>query len=350
MRPSGQPYRFGYRTKTTQPAIVEMKAIVRDRYGSPDVLRVEEIPTPTPADNEVLVKVHAVAVNKGDWEILRGSPLWVRLVGFGLIRPKIRILGSNFAGRIEAVGQAVSQFQVGEDICGDILEHGLGAFAEFVCVPEDAAIVRKHANLSFQEAASVPEAGLIALQGIRDKGNVKSGQKVLINGAGGGAGTFAIQLAKSFGAEVTAVDNSEKLDLMLSLGADHVVDYTKEDFAERDTRYDFVLDVVGVRSIKTWKRVLQPEGIYLAAGGSVSQIARTLLLGALISWGTKKKIGVLGVNFNKKDIATTLELMESGQITATIDRLFPLQDVPEAMRYLGAEHSKGKVVIVMNGC
>jgi NADPH:quinone reductase-like Zn-dependent oxidoreductase len=316
-----------------------MKAIVRDSYGSPDVLRLEEIPTPTPADNEVLVKVHAAAVNKGDWEILRGSPLWVRLVGFGLMRPKIRILGSNFAG-----------------ICGDILEHGLGAFAEYVCVPEHASIVRKHANLSFEEAASVPEAALIAFQGIRDKGNVKSGQKVLINGAGGGAGTFAIQLAtfaiqlaKSFGAEVTAVDNSEKLDLMRSLGADHVVDYTQEDFAERDTRYDFILDVVGVRSIKTWKRVLQPEGIYLAAGGSVSQIARTLLLGAWISRRTKKKIGVLGVNFNKKDIATTLELMESGQITATIDRCFPLQDVPEAMRYLGAEHSKGKVMIVMSG-
>ena len=327
-----------------------MKAIVRDKYGLPDVLRLEEIPTPTPADNEVLVKVRAAAVNKGDWEILRGSPLWVRLVGFGVIRPRIRILGSNFAGRIAAVGKAVSRFQVGDDICGDILVHGLGAFAEFVCVPQDAAIVRKHADLSFEEAASVPEAGLIALQGIRDKGKVKAGQKVLINGAGGGAGTFAIQLAKSIGAEVTAVDSAEKLDLMRSLGADYVVDYTQEDFAERETRYDFVLDVVGVRSIKTWKRVLQPEGIYLAAGGSVGQLARTLLLGALISRTTKKKIGVLGVNFNKKDIAATLELIESGQISATIDRCFPLQDVPDAMRYLGAEHSRGKVVIVMDGC
>jgi len=326
-----------------------MKAIVRDKYGSPDVLRLEEVATPTPADNEVLVKVHAAAVNKGDWEILRGSPLWVRLVGFGLIRPKVRILGSNLSGRIEAVGHAVTRFQVGDDICGDILEHGLGGFAEFVCVPEDAAIVRKHANLSFEEAASVPEAGLIALQGLRDKANVKSGQNVLINGAGGGAGTFAIQLAKSFGAEVTAVDSTAKLDLMRSLGADHVVDYTQEDFAERATRYDCVLDVVGVRSIKTWKRVLKPEGIYLAAGGSVSQIARTLLLGAWISWRSKTKIGVLGVNFNKKDIATTLELMESGQVTATIDRCFSLQDVAEALRYLGAGHSKGKVVIVMNG-
>ena len=326
-----------------------MKAIVRDRYGSPDVLRLEDVPIPTPAENEVLVKVHAAAVNKGDWEILHGSPLWVRLVGFGLIRPKIRILGSNFAGRIEAVGPAVSQFEVGDDICGDILMHGLGAFAEYVCVPEDAALVRKPASLSFEEAASLPEAGLIALQGIRDKGSVKPGDKVLINGAGGGAGTFAIQLAKSYGAEVTAVDSGEKLELMRALGADHVVDYTQEDFAQRDARYDLVLDVVGVRSIKTWSRVLQPEGIYLAAGGSVSQLVKTLLLGAWISRTTKKKIGVLGVDFNGEDIATALELMESGQVSATVDRSFPLRDVPEAMRYLGAGLSKGKVVIVING-
>lgn len=324
-----------------------MKAIVRDKYGSPDVLRLEEIPTPSPADNEVLVKVHAAAVNKGDWEILQGSPLWVRLVGFGLMRPKTRILGSNLAGRIEAVGQAVSQFEVGDEICGDILYHGLGAFAEYVCVPEHAAIVRKPANITFEEAASVPEAGLIALQAIRDKGQVKSGQKVLINGAGGGAGTFAIQLAKLIGAEVTGVDSSEKLDLMRSLGADHVVDYTQEDFAERDTQYDFVLDVVGFRSIHTWKRALRSEGIYVAAGGSVAQIAKTLLLGAWVSWRTAKKIGVLGVNFNKEDLVAVFELMESGQVAATIDRCYPLQDVPEAIRYLGAGHSKGKVVIVM---
>ena len=329
--------------------ISQMKAIVRDRYGSPDVLRLEEIPTPTPAENEVLVKVHAAAVNKGDWEILHGSPLWVRLVGFGLIRPKIRILGSNFAGRIEAVGPAVSQFGVGDDICGDILMHGLGAFAEYLCVPEDAALVRKPASLSFEEAASLPEAGLIALQGIRDKGNVKPGDKVLINGAGGGAGTFAVQLAKSFGAAVTAVDNGEKLDLMRALGADDVVDYTQEDFVQRNTQYDFILDLVGVRSIDTWKRSLEPDGVYLAAGGSVPQLVKTLLLGAWISRTTQKRIGVLGVDFNRQDIATAVDLVESGQISATIDRCLPLQDVPEAMRYLGAGRSKGKVLIVMNG-
>ncbi len=326
-----------------------MKAIVRDKYGSPDVLRLEEIATPAPADNELLVKVHAAALNKGDWEILQGSPLWVRLVGFGLINPKIRILGSNFSGRIEAVGQAVSEFQVGDEICGDILEHGLGAFAEYVCVPEHAAIVRKPAGISFEEAASMPEAALIALQGIRNKGQVKSGRKVLINGAGGGAGTFAIQLAKLIGAEVTGVDTAEKLDLMRSLGAEHVVDYTREDFAARDTRYDLVLDLVGVRSIKTWKRVLQPEGIYMAVGGSMLQLIKTLLLGSWISRTTTKKIGVLGVDFNRQDIASGLELMESGQIAATIDRYFALQDVPDAMRYLGAGRSKGKVVVQIGG-
>lgn len=323
-----------------------MRAIVRDKYGGPDVLRLEEIPTPTPADNEVLVKVHAAAVNKGDWEILRGSPLWVRLVGFGLTKPKTRILGSNFAGSVEAVGQKVSQFEVGDELCGDILSSGLGAFAEYVCVPEDAAIVRKPANITFEEAASVPEAGLIALQAIRDRGHVKSGQKVLINGAGGGAGTFAIQYAKLVGAEVTGIDNAEKLDLMRSLGADHVVDYRQEDFAERGTQYDLILDVVGVRSIATWKRALAPSGIYVSAGGSVPQICKTLLLGAWISRRTTKKIGVLGVKFNKEDLVTVIELLESGKVAATIDRCYPLQDVPKAIQYLGAGHSKGKLVIV----
>ena len=216
-----------------------MKAIVRNEYGSPDVLRLEEIPTPTPADNEVLVRVLAASVNKGDWEILRVDPLWVRLAGFGLVRPKTQILGSNLAGRVEAVGRDVTQFEAGDEVFGDILQCGLGAFAEYVCVPEDAAIVRKPASITFEEAASVPEAGFIALQAIRDKGRLKRGQKILINGAGGGAGSFAVQLAKSLGAEVTGVDSTEKLDLMRSLGADHALDYTQEDFEVREPQYDF---------------------------------------------------------------------------------------------------------------
>ena len=324
-----------------------MQAVVRDKYGSPDVLSLEEVPTPTPAANEVLVRVHAAAVNKADWEILHGSPLWVRLVGFGLMRPKARILGSNLAGSIAAIGQAVSQFEEGDEICGDILSSGLGAFAEYVCVPEDAVIVRKPANLTFEEAASVPEAGLIALRAIRDKAQLQSGQKVLVNGAGGGAGTFAIQLAKSAGAQVTGVDSSAKLDLMRALGADHVIDYTLEDISRHDSRYDLILDTVGVGPIGTWKRMLRPRGIYLAAGGTVAQVLRTLLIGAWVRWTTEMCVGVLAVKYDKAQLAAVIELLGSGQVAATIDRSYPLRSVPDAFRYLGAGHSKGKVVITV---
>lgn len=324
-----------------------MKAIVRDEYGSPDVLRLAEFPTPTPAGNEVLVRVIAASVAKGDWEILRGDPLWVRLVGFGLVRPTTQVLGYNLAGRIEAAGSDVTQFEVGDEVFGDILQCGLGAFAEYVCVPEDAAIVRKPEGIAFEEAASVPEAGCIALKAIRDRGRLKPEQKVLINGAGGGAGSFAVQLAKSHGAEVTGVDRTEKLDLMRSLGADHIVDYTQEDFAQRGTEYDLILDVVGVRSIATWKRVLRSGGIYVAAGGSVAQITKTLLLGTWVSSTTGKTIGMLTVKPNKEDLLTIIELLESGAVMATIDRRYPLHEVPDAIRYLGAGHSKGKVVITV---
>ncbi len=324
-----------------------MKAVVRDEYGSPDVLRVEEVPRPTPASNEVLVKVHAAAVNRADWEILHGYPRHVRLVGFGLTRPKSRILGSNLAGRIEDVGRSVSEFQVGDEICGDILASGLGAFAEYVCVPEDAVIVRKPPKLTFEDAASVPEAGLISLRAIRDKAQLKAGQKVLINGGGGGAGTFAIQLAKSTGAQVTAVDATEKQDLMRALGADRVVDYTQDDLSVRDSRYNLILDIVGVRSIRSWKRLLQPDGIYLAAGGTVPRILKTLLGGAWFSWTTTMKIGVLAVNYDKTDMATVIGLLESGQVAATIDRRYTLDGVPEAFRYLGAGHAQGKVIVAM---
>ncbi len=324
-----------------------MKAIVREKYGSPDVLRLKEIPTPIPSDKEVLVKVLASSVAKGDWEILTGDPLWVRLVGFGLVRPKTRILGYNLAGQIEAVGREVTEFEVGDEVFGDILQCGLGAFAEYVCVPEDAAIVRKPTGITFEEAASLPEAGFIALQAIRDKGRVKPGQDVLINGAGGGAGSFAVQLAKSLGAKVTGVDRTEKLDLIRSLGADRAVDYTQEDFAERGLEYDLILDIVGVRSMTTWKRVLRPSGIYVAAGGSVAQIAKTLLIGAWVTWTTGKTIGMLAVRPNKEDLLAIIELLESGEIAATIDRRYPLDQVPEAIRYLGEGLSKGKIVITM---
>ena len=325
----------------------DMEAIVRDKYGSPDVLRLEEVPAPLPREEEILVKIHAAAVNKGDWEILNGSPLWVRLVGFGLFRPRVRILGSNFAGRVVAVGSAVTRFEVGDDVCGDLLEHGLGAFAEFVCAPQDAAVVRKPAGLSYAQAASLPESGLIALQALRDKGNISPGQQVLINGAGGGAGAIAIQLAKSMGAEVTAVDAGGKLGFMSSLGADHVVDYTTGDLASRNATYDFILDVGGAGSIRTWRRLLRPGGRYMAAGGTVGQLLKTLLAGAWVSWRSRQTIGVLALDFNARDISTVLDLVDSGTIQTTIDRRFPLPEVANALRYLGAGKSTGKLVITV---
>lgn len=323
-----------------------MKAIVRDEYGSPDVLRLEEVPTPTPGDNEVLLKVMAASVNRGDWEILQGSPLWVRLAGFGLTKPKIRILGSNLAGRIEAVGPRVTQFAVGDEVFGDILSSGLGAFAEYVCIPESAAIVPKPADISFEAAASVPEAGFIALQSLRDRGRIKPGQSVLINGAGGGAGSFAVQLATSLGAEVTGVDRAEKLTLIRSLGAAHAIDYTDTDIADHPAQYDLILDIVGVRSMAMWNRKLRPGGIYLAVGGSVAHIARTLLHGIWISRTTDKTVGMLAVNFNKKDLLAIIELLQSGAVAATIDRHYPLEQTAAALHRLGAGRSEGKLVII----
>lgn len=324
-----------------------MRAIVRDEYGPPEILRIEEVPKPTPGNDDLLVRVHAASVNKGDWEILRGEPLWVRLVGFGFRKPKIRLLGYDFAGCVESVGKDVKELRPGDEVVGHALEHGLGAFAEYVCVPQRAAVVRKPAALRFEDAAAIPESGFIAIQALRDKGRLQTGQRVLINGAGGGAGSLAIQLAKSMGAEVTAVDNTEKQDFMRLLGADDVIDHTAEDFAEQGQHYDLILDIVGYRPLSTWKRVLTPNGIYIAAGGSVSKIAETVLAGAWISATTKRKMGMLAVRPNKDDLVSLLELIENGAVKPIIDRRYSLAQVPEAIRYLGEGHSKGKLVITV---
>ncbi|MHC4940938.1 MAG: NAD(P)-dependent alcohol dehydrogenase [Planctomycetota bacterium] len=324
-----------------------MRAIVRDEYGPPEVLRVEDLPNPTPGEGELLVAVRAASVAKGDWEILRGTPAWVRISGFGFRRPKHRVLGYNFAGVVEAVGAGVERFDVGDEVVGDVLTCGLGAFAEFVRVPETAPLVHKPPGVSFEDAASVPEAGFIALQALRDKADVQAGQRVLVNGGGGGAGSFAIQLAKSRGAEVTGVDRAEKLDWMRSLGADHVVDCARQDFGGHDSHYDFVLDVVGARSIRSWKRMLRPGGLYLAAGGSVSYILKTLLFGAWASLAGGKRVAMLAVRPNQEDLRSILALLESGAVAATIDRRYPLEEVPDAIRYLGEGRSKGKLVIVV---
>src|SRR2546422_6727631 len=265
-----------------------MKAIVYTKYGPPDVLRLKEVERPTPTDDEVLIKVQAVSVNRSDWEILTGAPLYAR-VG-GLLRPRHQILGSDIAGRVEMAGRNIRRFQPGDEVFGDILGR-MGGFAEYVCARE-RALALKPASMTFEEAAAIPQAAVIALQGVRDKGQVKPGQKVLINGAGGGAGTFAVQLAKSYGAEVTGVDNTGKMDYMRSLGADHVIDYTREDFTKNGLRYDLILDVVAHRSVFTYKRALSPNGSYFAVGGSVAGFLPILLLGPWLGTGTSKKIRV----------------------------------------------------------
>jgi len=320
-----------------------MKAIVYREYGSPDVLKLEEVEVPTPKDNEVLVKVQAVSVNRSDWESLIGKPLYARMGG--LLKPSHHILGSDIAGRVEAVGSNVRQFQPGDEVFGLLLEYA-GGFAEYVCASEKA-LALKPAGMTFEEAATIPQAGVIALEGIREKGQVQAGQKVLINGAGGGAGTFAIQLAKLYGAEVTGVDNAGKLDFMRSLGADHVVDYTREDFTKNGKQYDLILDVIAHRSVFAYQRALAPNGSCFFVGGSVATLFQILLLGPWIGRTTGKKVRLLVVPSSPKDMISITELYEAGKVVPVIDRRYPLSEVPEALRYLGEGHAKGKVVITV---
>ena len=319
-----------------------MKAIVYTKYGSPDVLELKEVEKPTPKDDEVLVKVHAASLNAADLDFLRGrfQPPFSR-------KPRYEILGSDIAGRIEAVGKEVKQFQPGDEIFGDLFGRGLGAFAEYVCAPENA-ISLKPASMTFEEVATLPQAGLLALQGLRDKKQIQLGQKVLINGAGGGMGTFAVQIAKFFGAEVTGVDSTSKLDMVRSIGADHVIDYTQEDFTKSGQRYDLILDVVAYRSIFDYKRALNPKGIFLAVGGSGAAIFKFLFLGPLITMFGSKKIGILMWKQNKKeDFSFLIELIEAGKVVPVIDRRYRLSDVAKALRYLEEGHHQGKLVIIV---
>jgi NADPH:quinone reductase-like Zn-dependent oxidoreductase len=325
--------------------IIKMKAIVCTKYGLPDVLQLKEVEKPIPKDDEALVKVHAASVNAADLEILRGT--WSARFG-GPLRPMYKILGSDIAGRIEAVGRNIKQFQPGDEIWGDLsYPYGYGTFAEYVCVPENALRL-KPASMTFEEAAAVPSAAVVALQNLRDKRPIQPGQKVLINGAGGGVGTFAVQLAKYYGAEVTGVDSTKKLDMLRSIGADHVIDYTQEDYTKSGQRYDLILDVVANRSIFTYKRALSPEGIFVFVGGSAAAVFQALLLGPLISRMGSKKMGVVMWKPNKKeDLAFLEELFEAGKVVPVIDRRYPLSEVPEALQYLGEGHVQGKVVITV---
>ncbi len=320
-----------------------MKAIVYQEYGSPDVLHLKEVERPTPKDREVLIRVHAVSLNASDWECLTGKPLYARLSG--IRAPQKTILGSDIAGRVEAVGPNVKQFQPGDEVFGDILGY-MGGFAEYVCAPENR-LALKPPSLSFEQAAAIPQAAVIALQGIRDKGQVQPGQKILINGAGGGAGTFAVQLAKLYGAEVTGVDNIGKLNFMRSLGADHVMDYTREDFTKTGRHYDLILDLAAHRSVFAYSRALRPNGNYLLVGGSVATIVQILLLGPWIGRTAGKKLRLLVVQPNLRDLVFITQLYEAGKVVPVIDRRYPLSEVPEALRYLGEGHARGKLVITL---
>ena len=317
-----------------------MKAIIFTQYGSPDVLHLKDVEKPMPGDNETLVKVHAASANPADWHTMRAEPFLARLSN-GLLKPKNPRLGADLAGRVEAVGKNVTQFQAGDDVFGELPLDGLGSFAEYVCSNEDA-LALKPAQLTFEQAATVPLAGFTALQGLRDKGKIQAGQKVLINGASGGIGTFAVQIAKSYGTEVTGVCSTRNLDMVRSIGADHVIDYTKEDFTQNGQRYDLIFDTVGNLSISGCRRALSPDGICSVAGfTTMSHLFAVMLFGG-------KKIGMMETaSSNKKDLLFIRELLEAGKVVPVIDRTYPFSETPEAIRYLERGHAQGKVVITV---
>ncbi|MCB8983555.1 MAG: NAD(P)-dependent alcohol dehydrogenase [Ardenticatenaceae bacterium] len=319
-----------------------MKAIVHTKYGPPEVLALRDVENPRLSENEVLVKIHAASINFGDKALVKGEPFLVRLMGYGLLKPKHAIPGGDMAGRVEAVGRNVKQFQPGDEVFADIGGCGFGAFAEYVAVPEDV-LVLKPANVTFEEAASVPQAAVVALQGLRDKGQIQPGQKVLINGASGGVGTFAVQIARAVGAEVTAVCSTKNLDLGSSIGADHVIDYTEEDFTKGTQSYDLIFDIVANRSVSDYMQVLTPQGNYVACAFN----ATSLFLGPFISKKGGKKASSLVHKPNRKDLVFMKALLESGQVVAVIDRCFPLSEVAEGMRWLENGRHHGKVVITM---
>jgi len=320
-----------------------MRAVVYTRYGPPDVLRVTDVETPVPKDDEVLVRVRAVSLNASDWEVLTGRPAYARLAG--LFRPRDRVIGSDIAGLVEAVGPQATRFRPGDDVFG--YNGRMGGFAEYACVPQ-SALAPKPPGMSYEEAASLPQAGNIALQGIVDRGRVRPGQRVLINGAGGGTGMYAVQLAKLHGAEVTGVDNVEKLEFMRSLGADHVIDYARENFTRNGRAYDLILDVAAHRSAFAYRRALAPGGRYLYVGGSVPSLLQVLVIGPLIGRAAHKRVRLLAVRLGVEHVGPLVELCQAGKITTIIDRRYPLSEAPDALRYLGEGHAKGKVIITVD--
>ena len=323
-----------------------MKAIVYTQYGPPDVLQLKEVAKPAPKDNQVLVKVQAASANALDWRRFTSTSILGRLVDGVLLKVINTVLGADIAGRVEAVGATVKQFQPGDEVFG-VSAGSVGAFAEYACAAEDK-VALKPANLSFEAAAAVPVAALTALQGLRDKGQIQPGQKVLIHGASGGVGTFAVQIAKSFGAEVTAVCSTRNLDMARSLGADHVIDYTQENFSRNGRRYDLILAVNGNHLLQDYWRALSPSGIAVVLGGSLAQFFQGVLLGPLVSRIGRKKVRSFIARINQKDLVFIKELLEAGKVLPVIDRCYPLSETAEAIRYLVEGHARGKVVITVD--
>lgn len=322
-----------------------MKAIVCRKYGSPDVLELLEVEKPFPRFNQVLVKIKATSLNYGNLVLLKGEPFLARFA-FGLLKPKYSIPGGDIAGLVEAVGKDVKHFKPGDEVFGDLSACGWGGFAEYVAVPENALAI-KPVNLSFEEAAAVPMAGVTALQAIRNKGKIQSGQKVLINGASGGVGTFAVQIAKAYGAEVTGICSTRNIEILKSIGADHSIDYTIKDFKEIKDSYDLIIAVNGYHPISTYKRALKPGGKYVVVGGSGAQLAEAMLIGPWISMIGHKKMSSMLQRANQKDLITLKELLEEGKIKTIIDRCYKLSEVAEAFRYFEKGHAQGKVIITV---
>jgi NADPH:quinone reductase-like Zn-dependent oxidoreductase len=341
----------GGRQEPIETGEPHMKAVIYTDYGSPDVLQIREIKKPVPNDDQILIKVRAASINPLDWHFMEGKPYIMRLMGTGLRKPKSPRVGVDVAGEVEAVGKNVTQFKPGDEVFGG----KSGAFSEYVCARATGAIVLKPAGLTFEQAAAIPIAGITALQAIRDKGKVQPGQKVLINGASGGVGTFAVQIAKSFGANVTGVCSTRNLDLVRSLGADHVIDYTKEDFSNGPERYDVIIDNVGTQPLAGFRRALKPNGILVMIGGGgpndggligpLGRPVKALLSSPFVS----QKMGMLMADLNKQDLTELGDMMQAGKTKAVIDRTYPLSQIAEALRYLEAGHARGKVVITVGG-
>jgi NADPH:quinone reductase-like Zn-dependent oxidoreductase len=321
-----------------------MRAIVYDRYGPPDVLSMGEVERPTPGPDEVLVGVHAASVTYGNLALVKGEPFLIRLMVGGLRKPVHRVQGSDLAGRVVAVGDEVTRFRPGDEVYGDLSECGFGAYAEYAAAPEKVFALKPN-NQTFEEAAAVPQSGLVALQGLRDQGRIQQGQQVLIVGASGGNGTFAVQIAKSCGAEVTGVCSTRNIDLVQSLGADHVIDYTREDFAGNGKRYDLIFATGGYRSIFDFRRALKPGGTYVMGGGALKQVYEALLMGPVLTMTGSEKMLNLSQKPSQADLDEMRTMIESGKVRSVIDRCYPLDETPQALSYYGSGHARGKVVI-----